>query len=103
MIIVGAQNLGINDKIVIEYSGVTFKLQIDKITQTDGPDILRLKGILALKDDPERYVVQGVHMIVEGDHQRPWAPGEPRRSRLVFIGRNLDREKLTRTFAALAA
>lgn len=35
MIIVGAQNLGINDKIVIEYSGVTFKLQIDKITQTE--------------------------------------------------------------------
>lgn len=44
---------------------------IQKITQTQGPNILRLKGIIAFKDDPERYVVQGVHMIIEGDHQRP--------------------------------
>ena len=76
---------------------------IQKITQTDGPDILRLKGIIAFADDPDRYVVQGIHMILEGDHQRPWKEGEKRQSRLVFIGRNLDREKLERTFAACAA
>lgn len=76
---------------------------IQKITQIDGPDILRLKGIVAFADDPERYVVQGIHMILEGDHQRPWKEGEERRSRIVFIGRNLDREKLHRTFAACAA
>ncbi len=44
---------------------------IQKVTQTDGPNILRLKGIIAFKGDAERYVVQGVHMIIEGDHQRP--------------------------------
>lgn len=76
---------------------------IQKITQTDGPDILRLKGIMAFTDDPDRYVVQGIHMIIEGDHQRPWKEGEKRQSRLVFIGRNLDREKIERTFAACAA
>lgn len=76
---------------------------INKITQTDGPDILRLKGIVAFPDDPDRYVVQGIHMIVEGDHQRPWKEDEARQSRIVFIGRNLDREKLERTFAACAA
>ncbi|MFZ1813467.1 MAG: GTP-binding protein [Rhizobiaceae bacterium] len=76
---------------------------IQKITQIDGPDILRLKGIVAFKDDPERYVVQGIHMIVEGDHQRAWRDGEKRHSRVVFIGRKLDREKLERTFAACAA
>ena len=76
---------------------------INKVTQVDGPDILRLKGIVAFPDDDERYVVQGVHMIVEGDHQRPWKPDEERRSRLVFIGRGLDREKLERSFAACAA
>ena len=73
---------------------------IQKITQTDGPNILRLKGIIALDGDEERYVVQGVHMILEGDHQRPWKEGEKRESRLVFIGRNLDQEKLERTFKA---
>ena len=76
---------------------------INKITQSEGPDILRLKGIIAFADDPERYVVQGIHMIVEGDHQKPWKEDEVRQSRLVFIGRNLDLEKLERTFAACAA
>ncbi len=68
---------------------------IQQTAQEQGPDILRLKGILAFKDDAERYVVQGVHMIIEGNHQRPWKDGEIRQSRLVFIGRHLD-EKLIR-------
>ena len=76
---------------------------IQKITQTDGPNILRLKGIIAFAGDEERYVVQGVHMIVEGDHQRAWKDGEKRESRLVFIGRDLDREKIERSFKACEA
>lgn len=76
---------------------------IQKITQAEGPNILRLKGIIAFAGDEERYVVQGVHMIIEGDHQRAWKEGEKRESRLVFIGRELDREKLERTFNACAA
>jgi G3E family GTPase len=76
---------------------------LEKTTQMDGPSILRLKGIIAIKDDPERYVVQGVHMIIEGDHQRAWKDGEKRESRLVFIGRELDEERLRRTFEACQA
>ncbi len=76
---------------------------IQSVTQNQGPNILRLKGILAFKNDPERYVVQGVHMIIEGDHQRAWKEGEPRDSRLVFIGRDLDREKLEKSFRACEA
>ncbi len=76
---------------------------LEKTTQMDGPSILRLKGIISLKDDPERYVVQGVHMILEGDHQRPWKDGEPRETRLVFIGRDLDEERIRRTFEACQA
>ena len=76
---------------------------INKITQTDGPDILRLKGIVAFEGDDDRFVLQGVHMIVEGDHQRPWRDDETRETRLVFIGRNLDHEKIERTFNACRA
>ena len=76
---------------------------INKLTQIDGPDILRLKGIVAFAGDDERFVVQGVHMIVEGDHQRPWKADEKRETRLVFIGRNLDREKIERSFNACVA
>jgi G3E family GTPase len=76
---------------------------IEKITQMEGPNILRLKGIIALKGDDERYVLQGVHMILEGDHQRPWKDGEKHESRLVFIGRELDEDRLKKSFEACQA
>jgi G3E family GTPase len=76
---------------------------IEKITQMEGPNILRLKGIIAIKDDPDRYVVQGVHMIMEGDHQRAWKADEKHESRLVFIGRELSTERLQRSFEACQA
>lgn len=76
---------------------------INQLTQERGPDILRLKGIIAFPDEPKRFVIQGVHMIVEGDTQRDWREDEPRVSRLVFIGRNLDRAELETAFAACAA
>jgi G3E family GTPase len=76
---------------------------INDVTQTDGPDILRLKGIISIAGDNDRYVVQGVHMIVEGDHQRPWRDDEKRESRLVFIGRNLDAARLQAGFDSCAA
>jgi G3E family GTPase len=77
-----------------------FMAWINLATQEQGPKILRLKGIMSFKDDPDRYVVQGVHMIIEGDHQRPWKPSEPRESRLVFIGRDLDFGKIRAGFEA---
>ena len=76
---------------------------INKATQEQGPNIRRMKGIIAFKGDPERYVVQGVHMIVEGNHQRDWKPGEERRTRLVFIGRDLDFAALKAGFEACKA
>jgi G3E family GTPase len=76
---------------------------LNDLTQQRGPDILRLKGIFAFPDEPKSFVVQGVHMIIEGDTQRDWKDGEKRVSRLVFIGRNLDRAELETAFAACAA
>ena len=68
-----------------------------------GPDVLRTKGILALKGEPERFVLQAVHMLIDGKRQRPWREDELRRSRLVLIGRNLDADALRRDFAGCAA
>jgi G3E family GTPase len=61
-------------------------------------DILRSKGILAFKNEPKRFVFQGVHMIFDGDLQRPWKEGEKRNSKIVFIGRHLDEKALTADF-----
>jgi G3E family GTPase len=71
---------------------------VQDLVQKEGPSILRCKGILAFKDDDERFVFQGVHMILDGDHQRPWKNDEKRESRMVFIGRNLPRELITEGF-----
>ncbi|AZO80015.1 MULTISPECIES: GTP-binding protein [unclassified Bosea (in: a-proteobacteria)] len=76
---------------------------INDISQVQGPNILRSKGILAFKDEPRRFVFQGVHMILDGDLQRDWKAGEERNSRLVFIGRDLDEAALRKGFMACAA
>jgi G3E family GTPase len=71
---------------------------VQDLVQKEGPNILRCKGILAFKDDEERFVFQGVHMILDGDHQRPWKSGEKRDSRIIFIGRNLPAKMITEGF-----
>jgi G3E family GTPase len=76
---------------------------VQDLVQNDGPSILRCKGILAFKDDDDRFVFQGVHMILDGDHQRPWKAGEKRESRLVFIGRKLPEEKIRQGFEGCLA
>jgi G3E family GTPase len=76
---------------------------VQDLVAKDGPNILRCKGILSFKDDPERFVFQGVHMILDGDHQRPWREGEKRESRVVFIGRNLAEEKIRKGFESCIA
>jgi G3E family GTPase len=76
---------------------------VQDLVAKDGPNILRCKGILAFKDDPERFVFQGVHMILDGDHQRPWRADEPRDSRIVFIGRNLPEDKIRQGFESCIA
>jgi G3E family GTPase len=76
---------------------------INELVAVEGPKILRCKGILAFKDDPQRFVLQGVHMVLDGDHQRDWKPDEKRESRLVFIGRELDVASIERAFLACVA
>jgi G3E family GTPase len=76
---------------------------LNDVLQAQGPDILRAKGILDVAGEDRRLVFQAVHMILEGDFQRDWKPGEARSSRMVFIGRNLDEAALRAGFEACAA
>jgi G3E family GTPase len=76
---------------------------VQNLVQTEGPSILRCKGILSFKNDDDRFVFQGVHMILDGDHQRPWAKDETRDSRIVFIGRNLPEDKIREGFEGCIA
>jgi G3E family GTPase len=75
---------------------------LNDLLARQGPDILRAKGILDVKGEDRRLVFQAVHMILEGDFQRPWREGEDRTSRMVFIGRNLDEAMLRAGFQTCA-
>jgi len=66
---------------------------------TKGVDLYRMKGVLAIRGEPRRYVFQGVHMLLDHRPDRPWGDA-PRTNRLIFIGRNLDRTALTEGFRA---
>ena len=64
-----------------------------ELLQARGDDIFRLKGIIAVSGDNRRGVLQGVHRIFEIRPADPWGP-KKRDSKIVFIGRKLDRGEL---------
>ncbi len=64
------------------------------LLQFKGTDIYRMKGILNIAGNDERFVFQGVHMLFDAKADRLWKAGEKRRNQLIFIGKNLNREEL---------
>jgi G3E family GTPase len=70
---------------------------IGGLLQEKGTDIFRMKGVLSIQGNPNRFVFQGVHMLLDAKPDREWGD-EPRHNRLIFIGRNLDREQLNKDF-----
>jgi G3E family GTPase len=72
---------------------------LGRLLREQGPDIFRMKGVLSIKNQPQRFVFQGVHMLFDGRPDRDWGD-EPRRNALIFIGRNLDRQALNAGFKA---
>ena len=75
-----------------------FKSWIGNVLATSGADILRSKGILSVADAQQRFVFQAVHMIADSTWGHAWRLGEKRASKLVFIGRKLDRDALKAGF-----
>jgi G3E family GTPase len=65
-----------------------------------GTEIFRMKGILNINASENRFVFQGVHMLFDGQPDRAWKPGEQRVNKMIFIGRNLDRDELNSRFRA---
>ena len=80
-----------------------FHAWISALLQEQGADILRSKGILNFAGHNDRYAFQAVHMMADGDFIGPWKEGEKKESRLVLIGRNLNRPRLRRGFESCRA
>ncbi len=83
-----------------ELDGVKLNDWLSHLLQTQGTNIFRMKGILNIAGEDQRFVFQGVHMLFDGQPDRPWKSNETRKNELVFIGRDLDGEQLRRDFCA---
>ena len=80
-----------------------FQSWFGKVLQTRGQDILRSKGILDFEGLDERYVFQGVHMLMDGSPMGDWPKDKPKSSRVVFIGRDIENMGLKEGFEACKA
>jgi G3E family GTPase len=81
-----------------ELDGLKVSIWFRTVIGEMGDKLLRMKAIFNLKGDNDQFLLQGVHWDFEGRPGRTWSPGEDRINRLVFIGRDLDAEKITRDF-----
>ena len=72
---------------------------LSKLLLENGVDIFRMKGFISLAGESRRFVFQGVHMLFDGQPDRPWGDA-PRRNQLVFIGRNLPEQSMRQGFEA---
>ena len=92
------------DTVCIEQPGALDGLKVStwfrSVIGEFGDRVLRMKAILNLKGDNDQFLLQGVHWDFEGRPGRAWCATEERINRIVFIGRKLDKEKITNGFAS---
>jgi G3E family GTPase len=82
--------------------GTRLNAWISELLRVQGGNIYRMKGVLSVKGSTKRLVFQGVHMLFDAKFDREWG-ADPRTNTLVFIGKDLDRAKLTAAFKACLA
>lgn len=81
-----------------DFDLVKLNRALGQLLTENGADIFRCKGIVAIQNDPRKFVFQGVHMIFNGQPAEDWPEGDARKSVLVFIGKKLNREQLQTRF-----
>ncbi len=75
------------------FDGDRLASAIRALLAAQGDDLFRIKGIVAVTGSERRHVLQAVHRQLDLHAGDPWLDA-PRDSKLVFIGRNLDRGRL---------
>ena len=67
-----------------------------------GNDMLRYKGVLAIKDQSQKLIVQGVHKVVGFDYGQQWENEQDKVSKFIIIGRKLPFKELKQKFLLTA-
>lgn len=77
---------------------------LGEVIEKSGPDLLRYKGIVYTDEyEGKRGVLQGVHTLYTLNPDREWREGEVKETKLVFIGRDLDKNWLEKSFSNLVS
>ena len=84
------------------FDGKRLRAYLDELLRERGEDIFRVKGILAMSGEDRRYILQGVHRLLEVRPAEPWGRTAPR-SKIVFIGRGLDQRAIEQGLLACLA
>lgn len=71
---------------------------LERLVEEKGEDLYRYKGVLSVDGSDQRYVLQGVHTMLDGCPGKTWGSDEKRINKLVFIGRDLDETALRKAF-----
>lgn len=77
--------------------GPRFGQFMNAMIKSQGPKLLRYKGILNMFGSDRRVILQGVHQLMSHDLGSPWSKDEARVSKLVFIGIELPRDLILRS------
>jgi G3E family GTPase len=84
-------------EVTADCDGKKLNTWLSNLLRDQGADIFRMKGVFAVKGNPNRTIFQGVHMLLDAQDGGPWG-NRTRKNSLVFIGKNLDRESLNQSF-----
>jgi len=91
----------------IDIAGEVIQQKLDEwigwLLKEKGVDLFRSKGVLAVKGMKQKFVFQAIHMLFANSQQGAWGPDEEKRCKMVFIGKNLNREELTSGFMKCVA
>merc|ERR1712146_599106 len=71
---------------------------ISWLLREKGVDLFRSKGVLAVKGMKQKFVFQAIHMLFANSQEGEWKADDERRCKMVFIGKNLNREELVNGF-----
>lgn len=71
-----------------------FVAWLSGVLNYNSASIFRVKGILSIAGKPQKLILQSVRQFFMVDEGTPWEPGEQHYSKLVFIGKKLDRDAI---------
>uniref|UniRef100_A0A7S2RIA0 CobW C-terminal domain-containing protein n=1 Tax=Eucampia antarctica TaxID=49252 RepID=A0A7S2RIA0_9STRA len=96
-------NLDLVQSVGVQFGGNLhaqwFNMFMMDLLRERAADLYRTKGLLSFHGQGDtKFVFQGVHEQINfGPADKPWKEGEERINKFVFIGKNLNRDELTKS------